>query len=1095
MENKGSPNKKVELPQRPKNSLPGHLVSRAFVIIFCLTITIIVGVVWITWYSQKKFETLEARHFRITELTGKIIHLDEVLTMSARMAAATGQVEWENRYSKFEPNLDDAIKEAVNLVAVELIEDGMTKTDAANIKLVEMERNAFEFIRRGNLDKASDLLFSTEYEKQKHIYRTGITEITDTIQRLEKDRLIREHTIFFVLIASLIIIIPLIVFIWLVGLRILRRYIKERKKTELALRMSEQCFHAIADYSCSWEIWVNPQGRPVWTNPAAQGVTGYSVKEIMAMQDYPMPLVYKEDHAKVSRAFRSAIKGGRGKEFEFRLCKKDGTVIWVEIAWQPIYDEKGVSIGHRASTRDITKQKQFQNALQQNEEKYKTLVETAPDAVFVADTETGVILDVNKKAEELLGMSSNEIIGLHQTQLHPKEDIEKYRKVFESDIKKGKSITTKELFVCHKDGHKIPVEINSSVTDMGGRKIIHGIFRDITKRKQIETEIASIAKFPSENPNPVFRMSGDCTILYNNKAASALIDTSRCPDADIVLEHLHKYVPKSLKLSEPLRTEITSCDKSYSLTFAPVSDSNYVNVYGLDITERKRATQRLQASEERYRLLVDTMNEGLGVADAKYNFTYVNNRFAQMLGYADEEMLGRNITSFLDEENKKVMKQQIAQRSKGKAKPYDLTWTAKDGRKVHTIVSPKPIFDENGNFAGSFGVLTDITNRKRAEEILQESEEKYRTLLRNIPQKIFYKDLNSKYVLCNDSFAGDLNIKPYEIKGKTDYDFFPPQLSEKYRANDKKIIQSGKTEETEEKYFSGGKELIVHTLKAPIKDVNGNIIGLLGIFWDITEQKHAQYERDRFSRELERKNEELESIIYVASHDLRTPLLNIHGFSHEVLKNYDLLCSELEDKKIYRSLETKTQTALKENIPEYLGYIATSAKKMDALIAGLLQLARLGHAAIKIESLDMNEIMTDVAKGMEYLIKDARIKLDIDPLPSCLGDDSQLNQVFSNLLDNAVKFLDDSRPGKIHIFGKTLDKKSIYCVEDNGKGIAPEYTERIFEVFHQLEPDTKEGQGLGLTIVKRILDGLEGKIWVDSVPGKGSRFYVSLPAE
>ena len=140
--------------------------------------------------------------------------------------------------------------------------------------------------------------------------------------------------------------------------------VSTRKRTELVARMTDQCFRAIADYTYDWEVWVGPPGRVLWTNPAVQRVTGYSIKEIMAMSDYPGFVVYEQDRDRIERAFRSALKGSTGNDVQFRIVRKDGKVIWVEMSWQPIFDDDGNSLGHRESIRDITARKIAENALE-----------------------------------------------------------------------------------------------------------------------------------------------------------------------------------------------------------------------------------------------------------------------------------------------------------------------------------------------------------------------------------------------------------------------------------------------------------------------------------------------------------------------------------------------------------------------------------------------------------------------------------------------------------------------------------------------------------------------------------------------------------
>ncbi len=141
--------------------------------------------------------------------------------------------------------------------------------------------------------------------------------------------------------------------------------ISARKHTELAAQMTDQCFRAIADYTYDWELWISPTGRVLWTNPAAERVTGYSVREIMSMPDFPGTIVYEQDRERMVRAFHSAINGSTGNDVEFRIVRKNGEITWVAVSWQPIYDDKGLSLGHRESIRDISERKEAQLKLEQ----------------------------------------------------------------------------------------------------------------------------------------------------------------------------------------------------------------------------------------------------------------------------------------------------------------------------------------------------------------------------------------------------------------------------------------------------------------------------------------------------------------------------------------------------------------------------------------------------------------------------------------------------------------------------------------------------------------------------------------------------------
>lgn len=508
--------------------------------------------------------------------------------------------------------------------------------------------------------------------------------------------------------------------------------------------------------------------------------------------------------------------------------------------------------------------------------------------------------------------------------------------------------------------------------------------------------------------------------------------------------------------------------------------------------------QQLLEREARFQELFDKAPIGYHELDTEGRIMRVNRTELDMLGYTAEEMLGKPVWEFSVDKEKS--RDTVTDKLAGDIPPgrvFERTLRRKDGNTIPVLVGIRLLRDKAGRISGIRSTIQNITERKRAEESLAQERNLLRTLIDNMPDNIYVKDTKRRFVVANVAVARFMGAgTTEELLGKTDFDFYPKELAANYYANGQKVIESGQplVSQEEPAVDAAGNRKWYLTTKVPLQDSRGKIVGLVGISRDITARKLVEQDRERLMRTLALKNKELESILYVTSHDLRAPLVNIQGFSNELSRCCDVIHSALKEKVKAEDISEEVRAVFNNDVPEALGFILTSAKKMDSLLSGLLRLSRLGQAALNIEPLDMNAMLNDVSKSFEYQVQEAGATINIESLPPCLGDASQINQIFSNILDNALKYLDESRPGMIRIYAKVQNGQNIYCVEDNGAGIAPEHQGKIFEIFHRLEPDKKGGEGLGLTIVRRILDRHNGKVWIESEPGKGSKFFVSLPS-
>ncbi|MFC1967331.1 ATP-binding protein [Chloroflexota bacterium] len=394
----------------------------------------------------------------------------------------------------------------------------------------------------------------------------------------------------------------------------------------------------------------------------------------------------------------------------------------------------------------------------------------------------------------------------------------------------------------------------------------------------------------------------------------------------------------------------------------------------------------------------------------------------------------------------------------------------------------------------------ESNERILAEDALRESEEFSTTLLKNAAHPILVLNPDWSVEYANPAFEKITGYSAEEMIGtKPPFPYWTqgkPETSEEPHNPEKhfkEVLERGIRVVEREFIHKSGTPFWVQVTTIPIM-AGGNLRYFLSNWMDITGRKMAEKEREELLGTLRGKSAELERIIYIASHDLRSPMVNIQGFSRELEQYMKDIREIMQDDTVPSSIKDKLSVYLDEDIPDAIKFILAGTSKIDTLLMGLLRISRLGRTPLDIQKINMKEMINEVVNALEFNFVSADVKLEIGEMPDCYGDKMRVNQIFSNLVDNAVKYRDPERPAVIKVSGSAEDGQAVFCVEDNGVGVAENDQSKVFEIFQRLKPDAASGEGLGLTIVSRLVDRHAGKIWLESKVGQGSKFFVSLPS-
>jgi PAS domain S-box-containing protein len=898
----------------------------------------------------------------------------------------------------------------------------------------------------------------------------------------------------------------------------------ERIQSEEALSESEENNRLIIENApfCIYQIDLN--GNIITINQAGLSMLGDEKENEVIGSSY-LDEVGNKDSERISAILKSAFIGN-ASTFEF--SGHNGNIY--SSSFVPIKDKEMV-VRILGITQDITEQRQSVERIKESEEKYRNLVDRANDGICII--QNNVLKYANNCLGEIWGGAPEDLVNTVFTDYVFSEELDKVTSFFQRRINDQDAPSIFETILLNKKGNLINVELSAGLITYMGDLADLVFIRDVTDRKKAEAQISKLSAAVEQSPSVITITDLDGNIEYVNKKFSEITgyssDDCKGKNVNMLTTGLqsgeyYKELWKTIKAGKIWKGEFHNKKKNNefiweSASIFPIFDENgdtinYIKV-AEDITERKVAEAALKESEEKYHKLIGTTSEGFWLINSKGETLEVNQSLCNMLAYSKEEILGKTPYDFVDDENLKIFKDQIAQAAKQQHRNYEILLRGKNNVFTPTLFNATSINDNRGQFAGSFAFVTDISERKRAEQIQK--------VLFNISNAVITSgnlnklisqiqielgtiiDTTNFYVAMynkeNDSFSfpfySDQNDVYETVPAAKTLTKYVVETEKSLLANTALInqfVEEGKIE------ILGSSSKI--WLGVPLK-TEGKVTGAFVVqsyddedAYDESDMEMLEFVSDQISISINRKKavEDLIGALEKAtesdrlktaflqnvSHEIRTPMNGILGFA--ALLNDPSLSGEEQH--------------------SYIEIITSSGKRMLNTLNDLMDISMLETDQVKLNIANINvnnelDILFDFFKlevqnkGLEFSYFKALPSSEVE----IKTDKQKFYAVLSNLIKNAIKYCHE---GSIEFGYHPKGQNIEFFVKDTGLGIPIHRQNAIFDRFVQADiEDVKvyEGSGLGLSISKAYVELLGGKIWVESVEGVGSQFYFTLPLQ
>lgn len=868
--------------------------------------------------------------------------------------------------------------------------------------------------------------------------------------------------------------------------------VSSRKAAELKIVTNEKRFRKLVENGDEGFAILNGEGHPLYISSSIERVLGFTETEASKLCLFSQ--THPDDLGELKKTFKRALQnpGVPCTCPHSRILHKDGSWHWLEQTLTNMMNDPDIG-GIVDNFRDVTARVNSKMALIASEEQYRTLIEQASDGIFIADS-SGMLIMVNSSGCKMCGFSFEELKQLTIYDLIEPASLAG-KPIGRSELMNPAGGRIERKIIC-KNGSVLDVEISAKF--LSDKRLI-AFVRDITERiaagnaiRESEEKYRVLVEEASEGifiTDPAGRF-----ITVNNSACKI----TQYTEQELLTMNIYDFFVAEDIAQNPLQFDLLREGKTVvserplrrkdgqlsfiEITSKLLTDGRLLSIVR-DVSERKRVQEALIMSEEKYRSLVEQASDGIIIATSNGRFSVVNGSACTMSGYSEEELKTFTIYDLLDPESLvshpfKFEEMMLPQGARSERK-----FVRKDGTMLDIEISAKFLSDKR-----FIAFVRDISERKAAEQSIRLSNERYNLVSKATHDAIWEFDiLTGATTRTGDGFKSLFGYENDWDSGDANSGLFMSHIHPEDLPNVinsiKNVYDTPDAHYWEQEYRflkAGGEYAYVYDRAYIIRDEQGVAVRMIGATQDVSRLKENEINLRKLNGHLEKQtkaltviNAELEQFAYVASHDLQEPLRMVTSF--------------------LTLIEQKYGDVIDDNGRKYISFAVDGAKRMRQIILDLLEFSRVGRNTGEMERIDLGELLQKVQLLFGKRIEKKHAVLHIGSMPVIYSYETPLQQVFQNLIGNALKYSRDNIPVKINVEVKETAEHWQFSVADNGIGIAAAYFDKIFIIFQRLHNKNEfSGTGIGLAITKKIVENLGGEIWVESTINRGSTFFFTI---